>query len=256
MFRDIHRPKWTPTTFNIPSTFPEISTPPINNKFKTPEEIFGTPNSVLFDSLNDNSSLFQTPRTYKSQISVLSNSSSEYRTPDNTFNKQDVFSENFLIQKSATIANVNIVVELRSQTQSSLLIENKNLINQERHSYDTKINKNIEINQGVSRSKSDFEIPKAMPTVKSESRLQNFLIQKSDSLLSFLTPLTKRRFQNHSTPNHQNVINNNNNGNFLIPTSPIPKRRFNLPEHKTTSLNSLKSGNVGDCQPGIMHSQR
>lgn len=240
LFREIQRQKWMTTTFNIPSTFPEISTPP-TNKYKNQDEIFGTPKSYLSDTTDD-SNLYQTPKQYKSQISNISSSSSEYKTPDNTLNTKDVFSENFTIQKSSTISNFYFeTVELRVplndilQERNNLNINNKIL--PDRHS-DSKIKQSV--TEGVSRSKSDFEIPKIIPIVKSESRLQN-LLQKSDSVFSFLTPLTKRRNgNNHSTPINNSV---NKNGGFLIP-NPIPKNHSNFPNHKTSSLNSLRAGIV------------
>lgn len=252
LFRDVHRQKRMPAAFNIPSTFPELSSPS-PNKSKNLDELFCTPRGLLSSESVDDSSLYQTPGKYKSQISNAS-SNSDYKTPDNTFgNKEDVFSTNFLIQKSSTVPHFSV-----SDANDVELRIHENLDNgthrlkvdadpdRLRHSCDSKIEST---RSGVLRSKSDFEIPKALPVVKSESRLQNF-IQKSDSLLSFLTPMTKRRVGNHSTPNN-NSQTANKNGTFLVQTSPIPKPRPILPEHKTTSLNSLRMGNVGECLPGV-----
>lgn len=256
LFRELHRSKWAPT-FNIPSTFPEISTPSL----KTPDDIFSTPKGNI---MSDNSGLFRTPVGYSSQISEISNmssSSAEYKTPDTTFNtKQDVFSHDFVqLQKSPTFSTAESStfksVELRF---NSILIENnyaletnvfsiKKGINMERRSCDD--DHSLHIPEGVLRSKSDFEIPKAVPVAaKSEGLFQN-LVQKSDSLFSFLTPLTKRKnngnISGQSTPTNKT----GNGGAFIVPASPIPKHR-RFPANRTTSLNSLKSGNNGlEVQP-------
>lgn len=103
--------------------------------------------------------------------------------------------------------------------------------------------------EGVLRSKSDFQIPKMSPP-PSRSDNNNFfynIAQKSDSLLSFLTPLAKRRAANlsekQSTPKPFAPENS-----FKVPSSPnhkyVPQR--SMLQARTSSLTSLKSASAKD----------
>lgn len=180
----------------------------------------------------DLSSIYGTPpTTYQSQCSYSSNE--EYKTPEVSFNnKTDVFSSNFNeLQKSSS---TSVVERIKSDMISSEETQHRKSDN----SADRRIGANNRLslkeignnnrrNQGggALRSKSEFEIPKmpvALPKKTFSSKFFN-----SDSLFSFLTPRPKRK----------SVCENDrhSNNDFKVPLA--------LPEIRTTSMSSLRSGN-------------
>ncbi|CAG9836942.1 unnamed protein product [Diabrotica balteata] len=183
-------------------------------------------------------SMYGTPRSYQSQLSY--SSADEYKTPEVSFNhRSDVFSQNFIeLQKSSSTSVVeriksNMLTVEDIQHRKSDTTSNREPTTDNRLSL-TEIEKNRRNQEGVLRSKSEFEIPR-MPVQPPPEKSFSSKLFSSESLFSFLTPRPKRKSisennspqQRHSPPNL-----------FKVP-NPLLK---SLPETRTTSLSSLRSG--------------
>lgn len=243
----------------------------LNAHSTSPEEIYATPNGdVMFEpnflrknkvantngiaspdvEQNNTDNLdvteYHTPKAYHSQISNNSSSSAdEYKTPDCTLTKKELFSDVVELRKSCSSS----VVDQRVKSMSTIkehIVNNRSSDSSEDSCEEKNNNLRADhLTNGVLRSKSDFEIPRVNPTTKSESVFQK-ISQKSDSLLAFLTPHLKRKNSSdigkQSTPNKSSPPDSL----FRIPGSPIHKHSLrSLPETRTTSLNSLRSGCSG-----------
>lgn len=257
----------------------------LNAHNTSPEEVYATPNGeIMFEpnflkknKLNANGNAspevdrnnrsdsnldatqYHTPKAYYSQISNTSSSSAEeYKTPDSTLTKKELFPSNVTeLRKSCSSS----VVDQRVKSMSTI---KEHVINQSSDSSEESCEDKNEnclladkhLTNGVSRSKSDFEIPRISPTSVKSEKLFNKIGNKSDSLWAFLTPHLKRKSSSdigkQSTPNNKSSPTNSL---FKIPGSPIHKHSLrSLPETRTTSLNSLKSGYSGaDAQQTGVH---
>lgn len=171
----------------------------------------------------------------------MSNSSTDdYRTPEVTMNhRTDVFSQNFnQLQKSSS---TSVVERIKTNFLAVVDIENRKSdetykrspLSDNRLSLD-EIEKNRK--NEVLRCKSDFEIPR-MPTVSQEKTFSSKFFS-TDSLFSFLTPRPKRKsVSEQNSPKDRRSPPNQ----FKVPTIPNPLF-MGLPEVRTTSLGSLRSG--------------
>ncbi|XP_050507053.1 uncharacterized protein LOC126884831 isoform X1 [Diabrotica virgifera virgifera] len=183
-------------------------------------------------------SMYGTPRSYQSQLSY--SSADEYKTPEVSFNhRSDVFSQNFIeLQKSSSTSVVermknNMLTVEDIQHRKSDTTSDREPTTDNRLSL-KEIEKNRRNQEGVLRSKSEFEIPR-MPVQPPPEKSFSSKLFSSESLFSFLTPRPKRKSisennspqQRHSPPNL-----------FKVP-NPLLK---SLPETRTTSLSSLRSG--------------
>uniref|UniRef100_A0A6P7GLV6 Uncharacterized protein LOC114339735 n=1 Tax=Diabrotica virgifera virgifera TaxID=50390 RepID=A0A6P7GLV6_DIAVI len=182
--------------------------------------------------------MYGTPRSYQSQLSY--SSADEYKTPEVSFNhRSDVFSQNFIeLQKSSSTSVVermknNMLTVEDIQHRKSDTTSDREPTTDNRLSL-KEIEKNRRNQEGVLRSKSEFEIPR-MPVQPPPEKSFSSKLFSSESLFSFLTPRPKRKSisennspqQRHSPPNL-----------FKVP-NPLLK---SLPETRTTSLSSLRSG--------------
>lgn len=244
----------------------------LNAHNTSPEEVFSTPNGdVMFEPTfvakgklkngiispqsvknNNDSSLngteYHTPKTYHSQISNVSSSSAEeYKTPDSTLTKKELFPPAVVVEIRKSCSSS--VVDQRVKSMSTIKEHVVNRSSDTSESSDDRNENHLaaksHLTNGVLRSKSDFEIPRVSPTSKAENVFQK-IGQKSDSLWAFLTPHLKRKSSSdigkQSTPNKASPTNSL----FRIPGSPIHKHSLrSLPETRTTSLNSLRSGYSG-----------
>lgn len=224
------------------------------------DEVYATPNGdIMFDpdfSKNGNEivqnnsnttmdiSEYHTPKAYSSQISNISSSSTEeYKTPDSTLTKKELFPTTFVeLRKSCSSSLVDQRVKSMSTIKEDI-VNNRSSIS----SVDTCQDKNEQFSSlanGVLRSKSDFELPRVIQiTTESENDLRK-IDYKSKSLWAFLTPHLKRK-NHHSIIGKQSTPNKSNPSSslFKVPSSPIHKSSLrSLPETSTSSLNSLKSG--------------
>lgn len=218
----------------------------------SPEDVYGTPNGdVMFEpnfnktsKTNLDKSEYHTPKGYNSQISNTSSSSTEeYKTPDSSLTKKELFPPNFVeLRKSCSSS----VVDQRVKSMSTIKEHVANhLSDSSESSEDKKSNSDDHLTNGVLRSKSDLEL---LPDLRKND-------SKAYSLWAFLTPHLKRKNSDvgkQSTPNASNP----SNSLFKVPSSPIHKRSLrSLPETSTSSLNSLKS--AGDTQQlGVKLAQR
>lgn len=253
----------------------------LNAHNTSPEEVYATPNGdIMFEpnfsrknkiNVNGNVSLegnenksgdlnvtqYHTPKAYCSQISNTSSSSAdEYKTPDSTLTKRELFPQDVELRKSCSSS----VVDQRVKSMSTI---KEHIINRSSgssaESCEDKNGNYLEANNhkcnGVLRSKSDFEIPRVSPTTVKSGNVFQKIGQKSDSLWAFLTPHLKRKSSSdigkQSTPNRSSPTNSL----FKIPGSPIHKHSLrSLPETRTTSLSSLRSGYSGtDAQQLGVH---
>jgi hypothetical protein len=184
-------------------------------------------------------SRYYTPDGYQRQLSNGSSSSTDdYKTPDDSLDiKTDLFSQKFNeLQKSSSTS----LIELNAQSNDSdLLFDNNN-----RFSLDNAV-KTKQSNDGVLKSRSEFEIPRVSPVQKSERRFPGGSFW-SDNLAAFLTPILKRKNpigNNQSTPARVSPTGSQ----FKVPSSPVLRSHLHsLPETRTTSLNSLRSGTAGN----------
>lgn len=250
----------------------------LNAHNTSPEEVYATPNGdVMFEPNflkkknanltpeNGETTQYHTPQAYYSQNSNTSSSSTEeYKTPDTTLTKKELFPPNVTeLRKSCSSS----VIDQRVKSMSTI---EEHVVNRSSDSSEDSFEDKTEnyvivkrdnhlSSNGVLRSKSDFEIPRVNPrTVKTENIFSK-ISQKSDSLWAFLTPHLKRKNSSdigkQSTPNKSSP----NNSFFKIPGSPIHKHSLrSLPETRTTSLNSLRSGYSGaeTQQLGVQMVQR
>lgn len=249
----------------------------LNAHNTSPEEVFATPNGdVMFEpnfsarntkmktnkgnvtaeiaqNKSMNVSEYHTPKGYSSQISNTSNSSTEeYKTPDSSLTKKELFPPSFVeLRKSCSSS----VVDQRVKNMSTIKEHVTNHLSdssedscEDKAGSQSNLNDNFAV--GVLRSKSDFEIPRALPSAADSENDFCKIDQKSYSLWAFLTPHLKRKSNSNvgkqSTPKKSSP----SNSLFKIPSSPIHKRSLrSLPETSTSSLNSLKSGySGGDTQ--------
>ncbi|KAJ8971920.1 hypothetical protein NQ317_008704 [Molorchus minor] len=231
-----------PKKINIPNTIPSSN----SEVYSTPSGVISSTPKKSVNNVNGNISNYSTPKGYQSQTSYVSNSSAEeYKTPECSFinSKTDIFSQNFNeLQKSSSTSvveriksNMLTIDEVDHRKSDSSYDKQKQMEN--RLSL-VEVAKNRR-NGGVLRSKSEFEIPR-LPIQPAEKSFANKFF-KSDSLFSFLTPRPKRK----SVEEHRDSNNHSPNGLFKAPASPIPKLN-SLPETRTTSLSSLRSGYSGN----------
>lgn len=163
---------------------------------------------------DNETSRYYTPDTYQKQLSNVSGSSNDdYKTPNESLDiRTDRFSEKFNeLQKSSSTS----LIELTAQTNESDLLLDNNRLSADNAKQST---------DGVMKSRSEFEIPRVSPIQKNERRFRVF---RSDNLPAFLTPILKRK----------NPI-----GNQSTPT------QSKIPDTRTISLNSLRSGTAGNDQ--------
>lgn len=223
----------------FPSRFLNVHNNSNNNSSTSPEDVYATPNGdVVFEpnfkkDERLNVSEYHTPKGYNSQMSNASSSSAEeFRTPDSSLTKKELFPPNFVeLRKSCSSSVVDQRVKNMSTIKEHVANHLLNDSSEESHS-----NSCDHLTNGVSRSKSDFELP-------------GDLHHKSSSLWAFLTPHLKRKNSDvgkHSTPNTLNP----GSSLFKVPSSPIRMRSLrSLPETATSSLNSLRSGySAGEAQ--------
>lgn len=248
--RDLHsrsvRTRNVPNTNNMfrTNTYPKKITIP-KTISASEREVFSTPEAGMLTSTpvknaNDFSdpeddSHYGTPRGFQTQTSLVSDSSrEEYRTPDGktTGDTGDVFSQNFnQLQHSAS---TSVFERIKGMIPIRELDNDRNCRDDDsafRRSLDGK---------NVLRSRSEFQIPK-MPVVAAPEKSLATKIFSAESLFSFLTPRPKRknaderrqRFESRESPtdNHATA--------FKQPNS--------LPQTRTTSLSSLRSGSDGLC---------
>ncbi|KAJ3646132.1 hypothetical protein Zmor_023734 [Zophobas morio] len=241
------------------SNFIRVNTFP--NRIRIPntiihEDAFGSPSAVLSPELqftpakspengsldpqnDDDTSRYYTPDGYQKQLSNVSGSSTDdYKTPDESLDvRTDLFSQKFNeLQKSSSTS----LIELNAQTnESDLLLDNNRL------SLDNAV-KPKQSNDGVLKSRSEFEIPRVSPIQKTERRFPGGFF-RSDNLPAFLTPILKRKnpIGQQSTPTRVSPTNSH----FKIPGSPVLRPKVHSsPETRTTSLSSLRSGTAGNDQ--------
>ncbi|CAH0553321.1 unnamed protein product [Brassicogethes aeneus] len=241
-----------PSKFTRTNTYPKRITIP-NTIPSVQDEVFSTPQGNISPQFAPsknggdlNSSNYHTPKALHSQLSNLSSSSNEhYATPESSFNnKSEYFSPNFNELTKSASANVVIRQTMQPPVNHFLRKSDSAAIVGEKIKKNSK--KTFETQKDVLRSKSEFEIPRIHERQSTDKPFSFYF--KSDSLFSFLTPRPKRReLCNQSTPTNEGT-------SFKVPGSPIPKHNLNsLPETRTTSLNSLRSGQSGtDVQPLVV----
>ncbi|XP_074039222.1 uncharacterized protein isoform X1 [Leptinotarsa decemlineata] len=222
---------------NIPNTIPSSDF----EHFSTPKaSMTSTP---IKSALELEFSCYSTPRGFLSQNSYVSNSSNdEYATPEVSF-VNNVFPRYFNeLQKSSSTSVVERV-RADDDTLGVGLVENrksdtthdKQPCHGNRLSLE-EIEKNKKNSEGVLRSKSEFQIPR-MPILPPEKPFSSRFFS-SDSLFSFLTPRPKRK----------SVTDRNGSGtrpSLLTTVTPTPVLK-SLPDTRTTSLSSLRSGQSGN----------
>lgn len=235
-----------PNRVRIPNTIihEDVYSTPLSNPH--PQQFNFTPtkhkqNSVTLQE-GENSQYFTPDNNYHKQTSDVSSSSTEeYATPIGCLNmKTDIFTQKFNeLQKSSSTSLIIEGSTDKSPVKTNFNFNNNlvNLSEKNRFSFDDKATKQRDV--GVLRSKSEFEIPRKSPTLKNEKRFNGGFF-KSDNLYALLTPILKRKntMNGQSTPNKTSPTNSQ----FRIPGSPILKQLHSLPETRTTSLNSLRSG--------------
>ena len=234
------------TSLNVPSSFPEPS--PLCTNNNSDNDIFSTPNVsfphnsanlTIFDTSNDT---YNTPLIYSNQLS-LSNTD-EYKTPENMFDKEGWFA--FNVQKSQSCTTLGHVLHLDHTSQQSIVQDCFNST----IDYDGECDGFVK-SRGVLRSESDFQILKQKPL------FENF-IQKSDSTLSLLTPLSKRRAQQKADMDraqHSEMITTDSN-HFKVPSSIQKFSQRNFPQTRTASLHSLRSVTHGQDGHGSVDLHR
>lgn len=237
------------------------------NKSLQGDELFSTPNGDIMDvpnfmfnnksvenrnrshqSDNLDNTVYHTPKKFLSQTSNSSSSSIEqYATPNGSSASPELLPTRFAeLRKSYSCTvvehvNMSTIAEFDGDLSTvSDLARKDNVIN-----FSSKVDSKVVKTDEVLRSSSNFEIALVNYVSKSDGIFQK-LGQKSDSLLAFLTPHLKRKnangFISQSTPKNPSPTTSL----FRIPSSPIPKRHLHsLPETRTASLNSLKSGYSG-----------
>lgn len=193
---------------------------------------------------------------YQKQLSNVSTSSNDdYKTPDTSI------CDGYDLQKSFSMSAVPSKVDFDTRHSMGKTKDNQTIGSETNHGQtsnkktndnqtnDTQANQN-QTNQanhrgkcfnktvncqnraeGVLRSKSDFQIPKLniAPPPKSDAGFFQTIAQKSDSLFSFLTPLTRRRMQSASKSDD------------LCFVAPAPPVKCRSDAARTSSLNSLRS---------------
>lgn len=232
----------------FPSRFSRLPNSPQDEVFSTPNgDINHPPNFATPKNKNDSldSTQYFTPKGYNRQVSNVSSSSAEeYRTPDGSLTKTDLFPSELRKSCSSSVVeqkikNMSTINELSDNKIVNELVSIKN----EKNSRASALS-----DEGVVRSKSSFEIPRVASQSKSENVFHR-LSQKSDNILFFWTPSLKRKsasdLRNHSTPKNSSP----SNSQYKIPGSPIQKHLRSLPETRTTSLSSLRSGYAGTDLP-------
>ncbi|KAK4881466.1 hypothetical protein RN001_004785 [Aquatica leii] len=211
------------------------------------KEIYSTPKNVYLKNGINASTPYFTPKGFHSQSSNTSTSSTEdYKTPEITVMDTDLFSSNcnYHIRDNPISSNLlsaerhksmNTIKEMpfsEYQDGSSFNTRFRQLSASRTSLYDSTSEETF--SGGVLRSKSDFEIPRKSPELKSKTNHT-----KSNVLLSFLTPLMSRKNKNvvvfQSTP-----IQNSDNGNFKVPNSNYSAQR-SLPGTRTGSPTLIKS---------------
>lgn len=168
---------------------------------------------------------YYTPEVYQKQLSNISGSSTEdYKTPDESLDvKTDLFSQKFNeLQKSSSTSLIELTVHPH---------DSHGVLDQNRSSLESTVSNKLKHHnhQTVAKSRSEFEIPRVNKSVKNERNrfVSGFF---KNELSAFLTPILKRK-----------------NNQFKAPNSPIlPSKLHSLPETRTTSLNSLRSGTAGN----------
>ncbi|KAJ8921443.1 hypothetical protein NQ315_003061 [Exocentrus adspersus] len=238
-----------PKKINIPNTIPASHS---EEAYSTPVGVItSTPIKAVVNNFIENEtnvSTYSTPIGYKTQVSHVSSSSTEeYRTPENSFisAKTDIFSQTFNeLQKSSSTSVVerirtNMLTIDEVDHRKSDTWDDKSNFTDNRLSLEEIEKNSRNIKEGVLRSKSEFEIPRIPNAPIGKSFASKFF--KSDSLFSFLTPRPKRKsVSENSSPGRNSPTNP-----FKIPGSPVPKLK-SLPETRTTSLSSLRSGHSGN----------
>ncbi|XP_018578626.1 uncharacterized protein LOC108916712 isoform X2 [Anoplophora glabripennis] len=233
-----------PKKINIPNT---IHASHSEDVYSTPVGVItSTPIKAVVNNFIENESVstYSTPKGYQTQVSYVSNSSAEeYKTPETTFinAKTDIFSQNFNeLQKSSSTSVVEriktnmLTIDEVEHRKSDTTNNNSHFIDNRLSLEEMEKNKRNSV-EGVLRSKSEFEIPR-MPNPPIEKSFASKFF-KSDSLFSFLTPRPKRKsLSEQASPNRTSPTNL-----FKVPGSPVPKLN-SLPETRTTSLSSLRSG--------------
>ncbi|KAG5885708.1 hypothetical protein JTB14_037728 [Gonioctena quinquepunctata] len=238
---------------NIPNTIPSSDL----EHFSTPKEVTAT-STPIKRTLDLEFNHYSTPKGFQSQRSYVSNSSNdEYLTPEVSF-VNNMFPQNFNeLQKSSS---TSVVERIKTNALAPDEIDNRKSDN----TYDKpavpnnrlsleEIEKNQKNSEGVLRSKSEFQIPRMPIRAPAETHFSSRFFS-SDSLFSFLTPRPKRK-----SIAEQNGSNNNIRQSptfpFKVPPSPLPVLK-SLPDTRTTSLSSLRSGHSGNDWLSVQLAQR